>query len=114
MIKLKQVFLAAVLSAGLSFQAVAQSYGAGGVDYGEEPSAGVMMVDGLLVRPLTLGFAAIGLIGWVVTLPFSIPGGNAGEMGEAWVSAPVKYAFMRPLGEMEENTPPRYETDESK
>lgn len=99
------------MSACLSFQATAGSYDHRSDDYSEQPNAGLMMVDGLFVRPLTLGLAAVGFVGWVVTLPFSIPGGNADEVGEAWVSDPLKYTFMRPLGEMEENTPPRYLTD---
>ena len=104
--KLKNVFFSIIISVGLSFQAVAADYN----DFDEQPNMAVMAVDGLLVRPLTLGVAAVGFVGWVVTLPFSIPGGNAGEVGEAWVSDPLTYTFYRPLGEMAPNTPPRYST----
>ena len=67
MIRLKNIFLAVIVSAGLSFQATAADYVD---DYNERPGMGMMAADGLLVRPLTLGVAAVGFVGWVVTLPF--------------------------------------------
>ncbi len=111
MMAIKEVVLAAALAAGLGSNAIAQSYGAGGVNYDDQPHAGEMLADVAIVRPLTLGVSAIGLVAWVVSLPFSIPGGNMEESAETWVSAPLKYTFMRPLGEMEEGAIPHYERD---
>jgi hypothetical protein len=42
----------------------------------------------------------IGTVTYIVTLPFSLLGGNAGEAGKAMVVEPAKYTFVRPLGEL--------------
>ena len=91
--KLKNVFVALIMSLGLSFQAVAR-------DYNDQPGMYEVVADGLIVRPLTLGGAAVGLVSWVVTLPYSIPTGNAGEWGKDHVLRPLKCTFNRPLGEI--------------
>jgi hypothetical protein len=108
----KQIVLAAAFGLGVGTQAVAESYSSGGVDYQERPGAGEMLADVALVRPLTLGASALGLVAWVASLPFSIPAGNADESGNAWVSEPLKYTFMRPLGEMEQGAQPHYMRDQ--
>ena len=71
--------------------------------YGDEPSSGEMFVDAIAVRPLTLVGSAVGLVGWVVTLPFTLFSGNAGDAGQAWVLDPLAYTFVRPLGQMDED-----------
>ncbi|MCB1760689.1 MAG: hypothetical protein KDI68_13015 [Gammaproteobacteria bacterium] len=108
----KRICLAAALGMSVGMQAVAESYGSGGVDYQERPGAGEMLADVALVRPLTLGASALGLIAWVASLPFSIPAGNADESGRAWVGEPLEYTFMRPLGEMEQGARPHYLRDQ--
>ncbi len=67
-------------------------------DYAEAPTAGTMLADTVLVRPLTLVGTAVGAITFVVTLPFSALGGNMGEAGRILVVDPAKYTFIRPLG----------------
>ena len=62
-----------------------------------------MFTDAAVVRPLTLTTSALGAATWVATLPFTIPAGSAGEAGQSWVLDPLKYTFVRPLGEMGES-----------
>lgn len=64
------------------------------------PTGGEMVTDAIAVRPMTLTYSVVGLAAWVVTLPFTLPSGSAGDAGEAWVLGPLGYTFARPLGEM--------------
>jgi hypothetical protein len=66
----------------------------------EEPTAGTMLADAFMVRPFMLVGTIIGTVTYIVTLPFSLLGGNAGEAGKAMVVEPAKYTFVRPLGEL--------------
>jgi hypothetical protein len=65
----------------------------------EEPTAGTMLADTVMVRPLMLVGTVVGVVAFVVTLPFSALGGNVGEAGRILVVEPAKYTFIRPLGE---------------
>ena len=67
-------------------------------DHTQEATAGTMLADTVLVRPLTLVGTAVGVVTFVVTLPFSALGGNVGEAGQTLVVEPAKYTFVRPLG----------------
>ncbi|HEB94911.1 MAG TPA: hypothetical protein ENI96_00600 [Sedimenticola thiotaurini] len=112
----KNRVLALVLAAGLVTLPMAGSAGSiasQGYDYDEGPSGGHMFLDAVVVRPLTLLMSAAGAVTWVVTLPFTIPADSAGEAGRAWVAGPLKYTFMRPLGEMEEGVEPAYVQESS-
>lgn len=64
----------------------------------EAPSAGAMVADALVARPLLFVATVIGAGLYVVTLPFSLAGGNAGEAGKALVVGPAKSTFVRCLG----------------
>ena len=75
--------------------------------YQQEPDGAEMLADVILVRPATLVASAVGAVGWVLSLPFSALGGNVAETGEVLVKEPLRYTFMRPVGYMEEGTPPR-------
>ena len=66
--------------------------------YYREPEAGAMIIDGLVVRPVSLVATIIGGAVYVVTLPFSALGGNAGEAGEQLFLNPAEYTFTRCLG----------------
>ena len=66
---------------------------------GRSPSGGAMLVDGLIVRPIGILAIAVGLVGTVVTLPFSIPGGNVSAVARTLIGKPFDYTFTRPLGE---------------
>jgi len=64
----------------------------------EEPSAAEMAGDLLVARPIGLGLFALGSATYVVTLPFSLLGGNSGDAAEALVINPGKEVFVRCLG----------------
>jgi hypothetical protein len=64
------------------------------------PSGGEMIIDAVVVRPIMLVGTVIGVVFFVVTLPFSALGGNVGEAADTLVVEPAVYTFVRPLGEM--------------
>jgi len=67
----------------------------------KEPNGGLMLVDAVVVRPLTFVASVAGAAIWVVTLPFTLLGGNTDEAGNILVADPWCYTFVRPLGYME-------------
>lgn len=68
--------------------------------YGEVERTGEkMIVDAVLLRPAGLLATAAGSLAFVLSVPFSALGGNAGEAFEALVKKPARYTFQRPLGE---------------
>lgn len=66
----------------------------------EEPTAGTMLADTFMVRPFMLVGTILGTATFIVTLPFSLLGGNVGEAGNMLVVEPAAYTFVRPLGEL--------------
>ena len=68
----------------------------------EEPSGAMMIFDFILVRPIGIVATVVGSVFYVVSLPFSLLGDNAGEAGQALVKDPAAYTFSRPLGEFPE------------
>ncbi len=69
--------------------------------HGEEPCGGLMLLDAVVVRPLTFVATVAGAAIWVVTLPFTLMGGNTDEAGDILVGDPWCYTIDRPLGYME-------------
>jgi hypothetical protein len=63
-----------------------------------EPSAAVVVADGLLARPLGLGTTIGGTALFLVTLPFSIPSGSVNESAQGMIVRPGGYTFIRPMG----------------
>ncbi len=63
-----------------------------------EPEATGMIIDGLVVRPISLAATVVGAVAFVITLPFSALGGNVDEAGEKLVVRPAAYTFSRCLG----------------
>ncbi len=63
-----------------------------------EPGAGSMIVDGLVVRPISLVATVVGAVAFVITLPFSASGGNVDEASEMLVVRPAAFTFSRCLG----------------
>ncbi len=63
-----------------------------------EPGATGMIIDGLVVRPISLVATVVGAVAFVITLPFSVLGGNVDEAGEKLVVRPAAYTFFRCLG----------------
>lgn len=62
------------------------------------PTATDMIVDGLVIRPLSLAATIVGSGLFVVTLPFSAIGGNVDEAGQALVADPAHATFGNCLG----------------
>ncbi len=84
-----------ILSA--SFSVSAEGYS----DFEYDKVTGVEMFGDLVfVRPLMLVTTLAGTATFLVSLPFSLLGGNVGDAGEALVIEPAKYTFIRPLGDI--------------
>lgn len=64
----------------------------------ESPSALAMTGDALFARPVLFATTVVGSVVYVVSLPFSLLGGNAEEAGETLVLGPAKATFVRCLG----------------
>ena len=64
----------------------------------ENPSALAMVGDLVIARPVGLAATVIGTAVFLVTLPFSLLGGNAAEAGSTLVVGPAKTTFVRCLG----------------
>jgi hypothetical protein len=60
-----------------------------------------MAADLLLVRPISLIGTVLGTAGFIVSLPFTLPTGSAGDAGRALVGRPFEYTFNRPLGDFQ-------------
>lgn len=85
----------AVLSLALLLLAPQMSYSE---TINEEPTALAMVGDLVLVRPLLLAVTAVGTAVFVVSLPFSLAGGNSAEAGKTLVVGPAEATFLRCLG----------------
>ena len=68
--------------------------------YEKDRDAGAMVADLVFTRPVGLAATVLGICVFVVSLPFSGPGGNTGQAGEKLVNEPARYTFQRPLGDM--------------
>ncbi len=64
----------------------------------QEPGATGMIIDGFVVRPISLVATVVGAAAFVITLPFSALGGNVDEAGKKLVVRPAAYTFSRCLG----------------
>ena len=64
----------------------------------EKPSAGAMVVDAVVVRPLYFALSQVGALVYGATLPFTLVGGNADQAAETLVVTPLQGAFIRCLG----------------
>lgn len=62
------------------------------------PTPGAIILDAVIARPLGLVATAAGSALFLVTLPFSILGGNAGEVANVIVVKPAATTFTRCLG----------------
>ncbi len=69
------------------------------MDKNTEASAGKMAADLLFLRPVGAASTIFGCCVYVVSLPFSIPGGNSKEVLDTVVTQPAKYTFDRAMGD---------------
>lgn len=94
--RIKQALL--VLSTALILSMPQISLAADSAVVVEKPSALAMAGDVILARPLLFVMTAVGTVLFVVSLPFSLAGGNAGEAGKVLVVGPAESTFVRCLG----------------
>ena len=87
----------ALLTALLSLPAQANPNG-DPIYNADAPPAYAMIGDLLIARPLLIAGTVIGTGVFIVTLPFSLLGGNVGKACQALVVEPAKAAFVRCLG----------------
>jgi hypothetical protein len=66
-----------------------------------EPSPDEVAADLLFVRPVALCSIVVGSAIFVVGLIFTIPTGNVALSGEKLVVEPIKFTFLKPLGELD-------------
>jgi len=64
----------------------------------ESPSAGAMVGDLLVARPIGLVMTVGGTAAWIVSLPFTLMAGHAGEAAETLMIGPAESTFRRCLG----------------
>jgi hypothetical protein len=64
----------------------------------EDPNAFAMAGDLLVARPVGLVMTAGGAAVWLVSLPFTLLSGHAGEAAEKLIVGPGEATFMRCLG----------------
>lgn len=64
-----------------------------------DEKGGFMAGDLLVIRPLGIAATAVGSVIYVISLPFSLAGGNEEEARQKLVLDPAGYTFTRPLGE---------------
>ena len=81
-------------------QGPSREAGAGQIIYriSTEPGPVEMIIDGIIVRPISLAATIIGSVFFVVTLPFSAPSGSVGDAADTLVVTPGAYTFTRCLG----------------
>ena len=101
--RLRQKTLAYILALPLVYGTVSCSYTTPhtaqiGLDTKRQPGAAGMILDGLVVRPISLVATVVGAVAFVITLPFSGEGGNVDEAREKLVVRPAAYTFSRCLG----------------
>ncbi|MEE9551727.1 MAG: multidrug transporter [Gammaproteobacteria bacterium] len=63
-----------------------------------KPTAEQLIIDGLIFRPLYLAGTIVGTGVFIVTLPFSLLGGNVGDAGEKLIIEPANATFNNCLG----------------
>ena len=64
----------------------------------EKPNAWEMGADLVIARPIGFVGTILGTVVFVVSLPFSLLGGNVGDAADALVIGPAKTTFLRCLG----------------
>ena len=70
-----------------------------GYQFAEPGSAEAMIADVIVARPIGLMATVVGSTVYVVSLPFSLLGGNEEQAREKLVKEPIAFTFKRPLGE---------------
>ena len=64
-----------------------------------DDKGGYMVADLVVIRPLGIAATAVGAVAYVISLPFSLVGGNEAEARQKLILEPAGYTFRRPLGD---------------
>ena len=88
------LFPLSTIASSANFHYSYHSYG-----YFESGSAEAITADVLIARPLGLVATVVGSAVYVVSLPFSLLGGNEKQARQKLVREPAAFIFTRPLGE---------------
>ena len=64
-----------------------------------DDKGGYMIGDLVVMRPLGIAATAVGAVAYVISLPFSLAGGNEAEARQKLILEPAGYTFRRPLGD---------------
>jgi hypothetical protein len=64
----------------------------------DDPTALAMTADALVARPFGVVVTAVGTATFLVSLPFSLAGGNVEQAAETLVLGPARETFVRCLG----------------
>ena len=72
-----------------------------GYYFAESGSAEAMVADAIIARPIGLVTTILGSAVYVVSLPFSLLGGNEKQAREKLVKEPKDFTFRRPLGDFD-------------
>jgi len=67
--------------------------------YVKDRDPGAMTADLVLARPVGLAAIVVGTAVFVLSIPFSVIGGNTGQAWQKLVMDPTEYTFVRPLGD---------------
>ena len=86
----RSLVVAAMLSCGVAMPAQAEIT--------TEPTGEEMVADMLVARPLGLVGTLLGTAAFIVSLPFSLLGGNVDKAAEQLVVGPGRETFVRCLG----------------
>lgn len=93
------LFCFLVLPVGVNAEHYSHGYHAyHGYWIGEPGSGEAMIADALVARPIGLVTTVAGSAVYVVSLPFSLLGGNEKQARQKLVVEPAHYTFKRPLG----------------
>ena len=68
-------------------------------DLSYRPPVGLMIVDGLIVRPLLIAPCAVSTAVYVALSPAFYMGGIGEPMARAMVETPLRFEAIRPLGD---------------
>lgn len=94
----KRLVVSFLLTAVLVGSVPASAAGVSDEGVSDRPTPGSIILDAMIARPLGLVATAAGSALFVVTLPFSILGGNVGEVANNLVKKPAATTFTRCLG----------------
>lgn len=65
------------------------------------PPGELMLVDGVILRPLGIAALIVGAVGNLILLPFSLTSKSLPQAEQELIQKPFDYTFKRPVGEVD-------------